>query len=290
MNKRSDIQRVVILFSVPMQRAELSRVVQSLAARGWEIVALDHREVEETFHARVECRPRATWSGVDALKQELCVGEGYDESQITVQTVRQSPVLGLMLGESCCLLSDVTKNFASSSAPPDIAFIASANDALEVHADRHGVPFFLLASNDTHEQEYELNKLLRRYQPSVVGVSRWQNPLSAKFVRAHREVLFAVQSGFVAASVGQAVVSLETEWAVQHGAEVVVASSFLYSDQIGREVLLSQQSERVEGALNIESIEQVRQQQESDIFLHTVAKLLDCRVLVNTHRAVIFWT
>lgn len=289
MNTVKPHEQVVVLISLDHQTNLVSRLVQFFSDRAWNIIEFDHYSIEARFHARVCCNYQHTWQSLEELEIEIKQHFAGANTVASATRLDKKRFVGVVVDRPNNVLIDTLHSSGKGDLLSCIlAFIASPDPDAELFANRSGVPFFSLSNKSSAEREATLEDLIKRYKTSLVGVSGQEWQFSARFLNGQSANIFGVQSAFVPVSVGRSLVETQTQWAVSHGARLIVATSFFFSSTIGQESIIGQRAKNlvfpsIDGETDLR-----RQQLESTLFQQTLAQLLACRVIETAQRSIVF--
>jgi len=98
--------------------------------------------------------------------------------------MKDTQSLGLFVSKQPhALIQILNKQEAGFFPKTDIGFIVSNSKASEKIAQRHDIPFYFISTKGDHKDfEAKQLEIIKRYQPSCIGLARYMKVLSEDFL------------------------------------------------------------------------------------------------------------
>jgi formyltetrahydrofolate hydrolase len=280
---------VILLMQVRSTVGFIPAFGQHCAQTGIDITSFEECRVNDTLYLRVEVSLSELISSSHVLKESLSKFlEPFDVS-LDIIAEQRLQRLALVLGTHTPVIEDIIARVKERRLVPlDIAFIAAMDVDIENTANRYGIPFFALPKANGLELENKCTELNKRYRPDLLGIAGIDHVFSAPFHSKTKAPLFGVQSGFVPAVSGSPKVQFDFEWARQFGARIMLGSSFFYSAKVEGHAIIEQQAIDLSSQVNSSELKLKQAQIESSLFLTSLTKIADHRVLRTANRCIVF--
>ncbi len=279
----------VLLMEVKAPRGFIAAFGQFCAESQIDIGRLEQCQLDDALYLRAECAWPEQFSGALLFGQPLTDFLSEYEASAEVFDAPRPQRVALVLGACTPLVEDILASIKERRLLPlEVAFVAALDVDIESVANRYGVPFFALPKKDGVGLEAKCTELVKRYRPELLGVIGVDHVFSAAFHARTNAHLFGVQSGFVAAVSGSPRVHFDFAWAREHGARILVGSSFFYSAKVEGHAIIEQAASALGFGISEHELSIKQGQLESRLLIDTLAKISERRVLRTAQRCVLF--
>jgi len=226
------------------------------------------------------------WEDQDAFSVDFQPLAKQLNAQFSVRFMSQPQSVGLFVSTKAHVVLDVLNKCQNSSFPSiDLRFIVGSDQQMQQVADRHGVPFFFIAT-DGNALAYEKQQLeiVSRYKPDYIGLAHYKNILSANFIKQVNCPIINVHHGFLSSLHNVK----SNQMAYENGVKLVGATARFVTPELDQGPIIEQNVRTIQSACCAEEIAQASQMIEQQVFSDALLKVLEHKVIVYKNRTIIF--
>jgi formyltetrahydrofolate deformylase len=264
----------------------IASLANFFAERGLNISRYAEYTDNGQFFSRFEWALNDRWEDEAAFASEFTqLADGY-EATFDVRFMNRRQSIGLFVSKQAHALIEMLNKVEANYFPNvDIRFIVSNDQSMRSIADRHGVPYFYIAT-DGEALEYEQKQLdiIHRYKPDYVGLARYMKVLSANFINTAGCPIINIHHSFLPAFVGAKPYQL----AYDRGVKLIGATSHFVTAELDQGPIIEQDVARVLAGASVQDMIKMGRDIEQKVFARAMLKVLEHKAIIYNHRTIIF--
>jgi len=244
-----------------------------------------------------QCYTRFEWSLNDLWEDEQAFAADFGrlaslyDASFDVRFTNSKQSVGLFVSTQAHglidMLNKVEANYFSNA---DIRFIVGDDPSMQKVADRHGVPFFYIATDTVAKEnaplEYEKKQLdiIHRYKPDYVGLVGYKKVLSVNFIDKAICPIIGVNHSFLPSLTG----AKPFQMAHDRGVKLIGATSHFVTAEVGEGPIIEQDVARVPSAASVQEMIKVGRDIQQKVFASAMLKVLEHKTILHKNRTIIF--
>ena len=283
-------QKASLLFSCKDGVGVIAALANFFTERDLNISRYEELTDDGQFFSRCEWQLNDRWGCEAEFSEEFSsVAEAYDGWH-EVRFMNRKQTLGLFVSKQAHALIEVLNKVEANFFPAvDVSFIVGNDESMRKVADRHGVPFFYIATNVSEQGaalEYEAQQLeiIQRYQPDFVGLARYMKVLSANFIQRAGCPIINIHHSFLPSFVGGTPYTM----AYEKGVKLIGATSHFVTAELDQGPIIEQDVVRVTPGSSIQDMIRMGSDIEQSVFASALQKVLEHKAIVYKNRTIIF--
>lgn len=254
--------------------------------RGLVVARYEKVTCDDQAFSRLEWSLDDLWEDQDAFSSQFEPIAEQLQAQFSVRFMSEQHSIGLFASKQTHALVDVLNKHQSGFFPSmEVSFIIGNDQSIEKVADRYGVPFFLIDTNDD-ALEYEKRQLeiVQRYKPNYLGLTNYINTLSANFLLHLECPVVNVHRAFLSAS---SVVE-SSQMAFDQGVKTIGATARFVTPELNQGAIIEQNLVRLNSVSSVDEINDYGNEVEKKVFTDALLKLYQHKVCVYKNRTIVF--
>ena len=278
-----------ILLSCPDQRGLISSIADFFSDRKISLKRCEVYNVDDQIFLRCEWVQNSNWENEQDFAGEFTPLAEKLAAWYSVRFLNQSQSVGLIVSSQEQVLAEILAKSTTDFFPPmEIVFIIGDDENLQQIADRHAVPFFFIpapscSNQETLQHERQQLEIIRRYQPSCVGLAKYAKVLSANFLQKADCPVLTVEHLFTNTSGAE-----PYDQAYKNGAKLVGATCNFATAEPGLGSIIEQDVRRIPTAATLPEIVQLSYAVEQSVFATGLQKVLWHKVITHHNRTIVF--
>jgi len=239
------------------------------------------------FFSRLEWPLGSRWeTELDFVEEFQPLALRY-EADFDVRFLNQTQSIGLFVSKQSHALIDILNKFEANYFPKmEISFIVGNHAFMQKLADRHGVPFFHVATDGVDAGEYERQQLsiIQRYKPDYIGLARYMKVLSTNFIDKAACPIINIHHSFLPSFVG----AKPYQMAYERGVKLIGATSHFVTPELDQGPIIEQDVQRVKAGDGVRDMIKMGRDIEQRVFTQAMLKVLEHKVMVHQNRTIVF--
>jgi len=275
-----------LLFNCLDQVGIIAALANFFAERDLNIFRYEEYVDDGHFFSRLEWPLNDRWEDEAAFDQEFRVLADVYGAHFDARFMNRNQSLGLFVSKQPHALIEVLNKYEANFFPNiEISFIVGNNKEMQKIADRHGLPFFFIATDvDTQEYEKKQLEIIQRYKPDYVGLARYMKILSANFIDDAGCPIINIHHSFLPSFVG----AMPYQMAYDRGVKLIGATSHFVTADLDQGPIIEQDVARVAPAASVQDMIKMGRDIEQKVFVRALLKVLEHKVIVFRNRTIIF--
>lgn len=264
----------------------IASLANFFAERGLNISRYAEYTDDGQFFSRFEWVLNDRWEDEAAFASEFDqLADGY-KATFEVRFVNRRQSIGLFVSKQAHALIEMLNKVEANYFPNlDIRFIVGNHQSMQRIADRHGVPFFYIATQgDTLEYEKKQLDIIHRYKPDYVGLARYMKVLSANFIGKAGCPIINIHHSFLPSFVG----AKPYQMAYDRGVKLIGATSHFVTAELDQGPIIEQDVARVLAGASVQDMIKMGRDIEQKVFARAMLKVLEHKAIVYKNRTIIF--
>jgi formyltetrahydrofolate deformylase len=166
-----------------------------------------------------------------------------------------------------------------------VGIVSNHPDSREI-ADFEGIPFYYwpITKDNKDQQEENLLDLVNETEADLVVLARYMQVLSDKLTNRLFGKTINIHHSFLPAFKG----SKPYQQAHDRGVKLIGATAHFVTPELDEGPIIEQETERVSHAMTVDDFVATGRDIESRVLGRAVRLQLDCRVMLNGHKTVVF--
>jgi formyltetrahydrofolate deformylase len=168
----------------------------------------------------------------------------------------------------------------------DVVAIVSNHEDSAATAEMSGIPFYFwkITPENRNEQEGRLLELLRETDADLVVLARYMQVLSDSLTTRLFGKIINIHHSFLPSFKG----AKPYHQAFERGVKLIGATSHYVTSDLDEGPIIEQETERVTHAMTAEDFVATGRDIESRVLARAVKMHLECRVMLNGHKTIVF--
>ncbi|MGK0375954.1 MAG: formyltetrahydrofolate deformylase [Arenicella sp.] len=264
----------------------IASLANFFAERGLNISRYAEYTDDGQFFSRFEWALNDRWEDEAAFASEFMQLANRYQATFDVRFMTRRQSIGLFVSKQAHALIEMLNKVEAKYFPNvDIRFIVGNDQSMRAIADRHGVPFFFIATQgDTHEYENKQLDIIHRYKPDYVGLARYMKVLSADFINKAGCPIVNIHHSFLPAFVGAKPYQL----AYDRGVKLIGATSHFVTAELDQGPIIEQDVARVLAGASVQDMIKMGRDIEQKVFARAMLKVLEHKAIIYNNRTIIF--
>jgi len=223
---------------------------------------------------------RSTDAIIDELRALLPM-----RANVRIATTEPRRIVLFATKEAHCL-GDLLLRHAEGDIPAHIEAVISNYPALGRLVDRFDVPFHHVSHEgmDRAQHESAIREVLGGYDPEFLVLAKYMRVLSPGFVAAYAGRIINIHHSFLPAFVG----ARPYQQAFERGVKIIGATAHMVTDELDTGPIIAQDVRPVTHAHTAADMARAGRDVEKIVLAHGLTLLLEERVFLSGHRAVVF--
>jgi len=223
---------------------------------------------------------------IDQLKTDFQVIAEKFSMQWAIHDPRRKARLLILVSRQGHCLNDLLFRVSSGQLFAQIAAVISNHPDFEPLVQSHGIPFkYLPVSTETKaEQESELLRFIEQQSIDLVVLARYMQILSPALCKALAGRAINIHHSFLPSFKG----ARPYYQAHTRGVKLIGATAHYITPDLDEGPIIEQDIERVDHAMSASDLTRVGSDVESLVLARAVKSHLEHRILLNSHRTVVF--
>ena len=238
------------------------------------------------FFARFEWVLNDLWEDEASFTADFFELASEYEASFNVRFMNRRQAIGLFVStESHALIELLNKVEASYFPTLDIRFIVGNEQSMRRIADKHGVPFFCIPTDeDALSYEKKQLEIIRRYKPDYIGLAHYSKDFSANFIERAACPIITIAQSFLPPLVGPD----PFQMAYDRGVKLIGATAHFVTATLDQGPIIEQDAKRVRAGASVEDIVKTGRAIEQKVFARAMLRVLEHKVMVYKNRTIIF--
>ncbi|MFT6407261.1 MAG: formyltetrahydrofolate deformylase [Arenicella sp.] len=264
----------------------IASLANFFAERGLSISRYAEYTDDGQFFSRVEWLLNDRWEDEAEFAEEFAQLANVYDATFESRFMNRRQSIGLFVSKQAhALIEMLNKTEANYFPNLDIRFIVGNDSSMQRIADRHGVPFFHIATNgDALEYEKKQLEIIHRYKPDYVGLARYMKVLSANFIDTAGCPIINIHHSFLPSFVG----AKPYQMAYDRGVKLIGATSHFVTADLDQGPIIEQDVERVLAGASVADMIKMGRDIEQKVFARAMLKVLEHKAIVHKNRTIIF--
>lgn len=276
-----------MLFSCADQVGIIAELATFFSTRGLNISRYAEYTDAGLFFSRLEWALGARWENEEDFVQEFNQLALRYDAEFDVRFMNRPQSVGLFVSQQPHALIEILNKFEANYFPlMEISFIVGNHASMQKTADRHGVPFFFIDTDNVDTLEYERQQLsiVRRYKPDCIGLARYMKVLSANFIDQVDCPIVNIHHSFLPSFVG----AKPYRMAYERGVKLIGATSHFVTPELDQGPIIEQDVQRVKAGDSLQNMIKMGRDIEQRVFAQAMLKVLEHKVMVYQNRTIVF--
>ncbi len=242
----------------------------------------DNRQAFSRFEWQLSDR----WEDEAAFTEEFSEFANTYDASFDVRFMNRRQSIGLFVSNQPHALIEMLNKVEANYFPAlDIRFIVANDDKVQAVADKHGVPFFYIPTQDK-ALKYEKRQLeiIHRYKPDYIGLAHYMKVLSANFIDKANCPIVNIHHSFLPSFNGDK----RYQKAYERGVKLVGATSNFVTADLDQGPIIEQDVVRIRAASSIQDLIKMGQDIEKKVFARAMLKVIEHKVIVYKNRTITF--
>ena len=238
------------------------------------------------FFSRIEWALNARWEDEADFVEEFAQLVHRYQATFNVRFMNRRQSIGLFVSKQAHALIEILNKAEANYFPNlDVRFIVGNDSSMQRIADRHGVPFFYIATDgDTLEYEKKQLEIIHRYKPDYVGLARYMKVLSGHFIDKAGCPIVNIHHSFLPSFVG----ATPYQMAYDRGVKLIGATSHFVTADLDQGPIIEQDVARVLAGASVSDMIKMGRDIEQKVFARAMLKVLEHKTIVYGKRTIIF--
>lgn len=275
-----------LLLCCPDQVGIIAALANFFAERDLSISRYAEYTDDGQFFSRFEWVLNERWDDEALFSQEFSrLADSYSAT-FDVQFMNRRQSIGLFVSKQAHALIEILNKVEANYLPNlDIGFIVGNDQSMRRIADRHGVPFFFIATDgDALEYEKRQMDIIHRYKPDYLGLARYMKVLSANFIDNAGCPIVNIHHSFLPSFVG----AKPYQMAYDRGVKLIGATSHFVTADLDQGPIIEQDVARVIAGASVNDMIKMGRDIEQQVFARAMLKVLEHKAIVYKNRTIIF--
>jgi formyltetrahydrofolate deformylase len=278
-----------LLIDCPDHKGLISAVSGFIALHNGNILSADQYVSDPpngTFFMRMEIESQGFGLGrgeFDAAFAPLARQHGMNWRVRFTDRPKRMAILVSKQGH--CLI-DLLWRWEAGELDAEIPLVISNHADLAAKVEAHGIPFHHrpVANGSKHEQEAEVEKLLREHAIDLVVLARYMQIISPRFLESYRQPIINIHHSFLPAFVG----ANPYRQAHARGVKIIGATAHYVTEELDAGPILHQGVAHISHKDGVDDMIRIGREVERSVLAQAVRWHLEDRVLVKGIRTVVF--
>ena len=275
-----------LLFSSPDEVGIIAALSNFFSERGLNISRYAEYTDDGQFFSRLEWSLNERWEDESAFSAEFeQVAKKYS-ANFDVRFMDRVQSVGLFVSKQSHALIEILNKYEAGYFPNmEISFIVGNDESMRRIADRHGMPFFYIATDcPTPEYEEKQLEIVRRYKPDYVGLARYMKVLSENFIDSTGCPIINIHHSFLPSFVG----AKPYQMAYERGVKLIGATSHFVTPELDQGPIIEQNVGRVAPGATVQDMIKMGRDIEQKVFAQAMLKVLEHKAIIYKNRTIIF--
>lgn len=275
-----------LLFSSPDEVGIIAALSNFFSERGLNISRYAEYTDDGQFFSRLEWSLNERWEDESAFSAEFeQVAKKYS-ANFDVRFMDRVQSVGLFVSKQSHALIEILNKYEAGYFPNmEISFIVGNDESMRRIADRHGMPFFYIATDcPTPEYEEKQLEIVRRYKPDYVGLARYMKVLSENFIDSTGCPIINIHHSFLPSFVG----AKPYQMAYERGVKLIGATSHFVTPELDQGPIIEQNVGRVAPGATVQDMIKMGRDIEQKVFAQAMLKVLEHKAIIFKNRTIIF--
>ena len=275
-----------LLFSSPDEVGIIASLSNFFSERDLSISRYAEYTDDGQFFSRLEWTLNERWDDEKSFSTEFAEVADRYSANFDVRFMDRVQTVGLFVSKQAHALIEMLNKYEADYFPNmEINFIVGNDDSMRRIADRHGMPFFYIAT-DCSVEEYEEKQLeiIRRYKPDYVGLARYMKVLSENFIASAGCPIINIHHSFLPSFVG----AKPYQMAYEQGVKLIGATSHFVTPELDQGPIIEQNVGRVAPGASVHDMIKMGRDIEQQVFVQAMSKVLEHKAIIYKNRTIIF--
>ncbi len=275
-----------LLLSCPDQVGIIAALANFFAERDLNISRYAEYTDDGQFFSRLEWPMNDRWDDEAAFAEEFSGLADTYNATFEARFMNRCQSVGLFVSKQPHALIEMLNKYEANYFPNiEISFIVGNDESMQKLADRHGLPFFYIATDvDTLEYEKKQLEIIHRYKPDYVGLARYMKILSANFIDNAGCPIINIHHSFLPSFVG----AKPYQMAYDRGVKLIGATSHFVTADLDQGPIIEQDVARVAPGASVQDMIKMGRDIEQKVFARAMLKVLEHKAIVFRNRTIIF--
>ena len=200
--------------------------------------------------------------------------------------MNQQQSVGLFVSRQPHALIEILNKYEANYFPNiEVSFILGNHESMGRIADRHGLPFFHIATDgDVAAYERKQLEIVHRYKPDFIGLARYMKVLSEDFIDRAGCPIVNIHHSFLPSFVG----AKPYQMAYDRGVKLIGATSHFVTAELDQGPIIEQDVARVVAGASVQDMVKMGRDIEQRVFARAMLKVLEHKAIVHKNRTIIF--
>jgi formyltetrahydrofolate deformylase len=277
-------QKYILQILCPDQSGLIAAYTQGIAQTGANILDLTQHTAKDinTFFLRalVECENNA----IPKMSEYFSKLEQEKSMQWELHNAEHKMKLALFVSTTDHCSYELLLSHRDGALPCEFTCIVSNHTALEPLARTFNLPFFLVPSNiSKQEQEKKFNDILHASKTEGIVLARYMQILSEEFTEAWKYRIINIHHGFLSDFKGAK--TYHQAW--KKGVKIIGATAHFATADLDQVPIIWQSVQQVADTGSIEQFVQIGKEVEKRTLLYALKLYLEHRVFLHNGRTFI---
>lgn len=275
-----------LLFSSRDQVGIVAPLANFFSERDLSISRYEEFTDDGQFFSRLEWPLDQRWENEAEFSAEFQPLANSYNASFEARFMNRTQSIGLFVSKQAHALIEILNKQEANFVPGvEISFIIGNDASMQKIADRHGVPFFYVATDgDTLTYEREQLKIIKRYQPDYLGLARYMKILSANFIEQTGCPIINIHHSFLPSFVG----AKPYQMAYDRGVKLIGATSHFVTAELDQGPIIEQDVQRVKPGASVQDMIDMGRDIERRVFAGALSKVLQHKAIIYKNRTIIF--
>lgn len=275
-----------LLFSCVDAVGIIADLANFFAERGLNISRYEEYTDDGHFFSRLEWPLNDRWEDEAAFDKEFAAMAQRYQASFDVRFMNQQQSVGLFVSRQPHALIEILNKYEANYFPNiEVSFILGNHESMGRIADRHGLPFFHIATDgDVAAYERKQLEIVHRYKPDFIGLARYMKVLSEDFIDRAGCPIVNIHHSFLPSFVG----AKPYQMAYDRGVKLIGATSHFVTAELDQGPIIEQDVARVVAGASVQDMVKMGRDIEQRVFARAMLKVLEHKAIVHKNRTIIF--